>query len=125
MSDTPTTWTLARLADCSDPDTVTSPGALWLASVADSATDLAGLDPDDRTDAIHELADNAVPIYTREVWSVFVDLGAYQTDTSDLGPPLVDMEDQAKLALYVIAETLLHALVADLEDEDEDEAVTS
>ncbi len=119
-------WRLARLADCMDPDSVTSPGAQFLFSVEDDARERwEDTDPEDRdrllSDEWSEVADSAVPIYTREVWTMFVDLGAYQEDPTELGIDGSDMEQAAKVCLYMIAERLCHALADEWADEDETE----
>jgi len=110
-------WELARLADVSDPDSVTTAGAVWLREVEEAILELleevdAGLSADDLVDRAHEVADTAVPIYTPELWKVFVDLGAWQVDTSEFGP-IEDMEKGAQIALYVTAETLVNAIVGE------------
>lgn len=102
-----TVWQLARLADCADPDTDASPGAAWLHGVEAAAQEI------EDEDEVSELADQLVPIYTAEVWSVFTDLGAYNEDPTDLGCDGSDMEQAAKVCLYIIAERLLHALKED------------
>ena len=109
-----TAYELARLADCMSPDSPTSAGAVFLLRLVDDLAEI--LEADDRTDAVHEAADSAVPIYTHEVWSTFVDLGAYQEDPTELGADASDMEQAAKVALYMIAERCLFAL---LEETDE------
>ena len=114
----PAVFALAADADCCAPDTAQSPGAVWLVRVAESALEawtwatehdeLAEL----LEDGSHELADGAVPIYTVDLWRVFMDLGAWQTDTEESGP-VEDMTKGAQTALYVIARTLVEALFAD------------
>ncbi len=116
-----TIYTLARMAECYDPDSLTSPGGRWLQIVESAASDLA--DYDDQEDGMHEVADSLVPIYAAEVWAVFVDLGAYQQDVDDYGP-ITDMEKGAQIALYMIAETLLRAVLeddAETTDDDDDD----
>jgi hypothetical protein len=124
---------LATLADCGSPDDRESPGALFLASIARSVAEhcnqYAGTpeDGDDWPlivgelsdgDAAHEIADNAVPIYTHERWQVFTDLQAYNEDVSELGE--VDGDDLTRsvagVALYMIAERLVHALAEELSE---------
>ena len=105
-----TVWTLAGMADVGSPDSVTSPGALWLQRVAGAASELeADRDGDD----VAELADSLVPIYTHERWQVFVDLAAYNEELDDLGGPSGDMTNDAGAALYMIAERLLMAVAED------------
>jgi hypothetical protein len=56
-----------------------------------------------------------VPIYTHERWQVFVDLQAYQEDVSEYGDA-DDLTNAAGVALYMIAERLVHALATELSD---------
>lgn len=120
-------WRLARLADCSDPDKVDSPGALFLFSIEDDARErwedmtTDEREADDIVDTWHEVADRAVPIYTHELWSMFVDLGAYNEDPTELGITADDMTLCAQVALYMIAERLCHALADEWRNEDDDE----
>jgi len=105
-------YQLASLVGCASPDTLDSPGARFLLRVQDSARELVeGAEPgEDLTDAIHERADAAVPIYTHEMWATFVDLGAYEEVVTEYGP-IEDMGQAAQVALYMIAERLLSTLV--------------
>ena len=104
-----TVWQLARMAGVSDPDSQESAGAVWLRRVEGTADEL-GEYGDDVEDAIHELADSLVPIYTHERWQVFVDLAAYQVDIADWVAGSEDMETLAGYALYEVARTLLTEL---------------
>lgn len=119
---------LARMAEVQSPDSATSPGAEWLASVERDARDLienhkdstTGIDVDDYHDEITEYADNAVPVYTHNRWEVFVDLCAYTEDVTEFGEP-EDMTAAAGVALYMIAERLIRAIVeAEAESSDDD-----
>lgn len=103
-------YELADLADCSAPDSHTSPGAEWLRLVANDAPELYPLSESDRSDRVSELADSDVPIYTHNKWEVFVDLGAWQEDPSELGGETADMDKASNICLYIIAERLLLAL---------------
>lgn len=107
----PTPFELAGMAGCSSPDSVDSAGAAWLARVAHDAEELAEDQGDDLTDGIAERADANVPIYTHELWEVFVDLGAYQEDVNELIGAETDTEKMAQVALYMIAERPLAALL--------------
>lgn len=120
-------YQLARMADVVSPDSDASPGAAFLLHVAgltdDLLSDNPGADIDTLSDSITEQADNAVPVYTHEKWQTFVDLCAYTEDVSEFGP-ITDMENAADLALYMIAERLIHAVIKDRRangDEDDDE----
>ncbi len=109
-------YQLAILAGVSSPDDLESQGALFLLSAAEDYTDrfYAG-EVDENT--IHEVADNAVPIYTHKRWQVFVDLCAYGEDISEFAP-FDNMTRQAGVALYVIAERLVRALADEREEEE-------
>lgn len=122
-----TPWALARLADCLDPDTEDSPGARFLCRVRDSVIEdwerLTEHDSDpDYDGAVSEIADACVPTYTADLWTTFVDLGAYREDVTEFGP-IKSMDKAARDALYIIANGLVYALVeegkelADAEEE--------
>jgi hypothetical protein len=114
---------LASLADCASPDSIESPGAVFLARVARDVTDYVSdaedADPRDAlanvSDWSHGIADSAVPVYTHERWATFVDLGAYNEDVSDYGA-MDDLTNAAGVALYMIAERLVHALAEELSE---------
>jgi hypothetical protein len=106
-------YVLAGLAETACPDSPTSPGAEWLRLVANAAQECTErcLDEDEElSDAVHEIADSLVPIYTHERWATFVDLAAYNVDLDDYSPS-EDMSERAGLALYVVAERLLNSLL--------------
>jgi hypothetical protein len=120
MGDTPTVWVLANYAEVSDPDSTTSPGAVWLRSVRDAFVEaLKQADEGSYlTDIITEVADNCVPIYTHEMWRIFVDLGAYSVDISEYysspdhfdGSDPAQMTKMAQTALYAAARMLCAGL---------------
>src|SRR5690606_2396909 len=91
----------------------------FLLRVQDSARELVeDAKPDeDLTDAIHERADAAVPIYTHDMWATFVDLAAYEEVVTEYGP-IEDMGQAAQVALYMIAERLLSTLVEEARTEE-------
>jgi hypothetical protein len=117
-------WTVFRLAneaDCSSPDSVDSVGACFLSNVRDAALELcAGLvqlnattDEFDRIDdngSLTEIADGAPSVYTYTLWQQFTDLGAWTEDVTEFGE-ITDMEDGARVALYMIADRLAHVIV--------------
>lgn len=109
-----TVYQLARMADTASPDSPDSPGAKWLAYVELCAEDVTD------EDGITEAADQAVPVYTYEMWQTFVDLAAWQEDITEFGP-VEEMEKGAQVALYMIADSLIHALVEDRADDSEDD----
>ena len=107
---------MAGMAGCASPDGLDSAGADWLRQVASSAAEVVA-EVDDIDDAryddrLHEMADGLVPIYTHNRWQVFVDLAAYQEDVTEFGP-IEDMERAAGVALYIIAERLVAAIIED------------
>jgi hypothetical protein len=111
---------LASLADCYSPDSIESPGARFLAGVAESVAEYltAGEGPNadavaSLDDAAHEIADSAVPIYTHDRWATFTDLGAYNEDVTEYGA-MDDLTNAAGVALYMIAERLVRALAEEL-----------
>jgi hypothetical protein len=129
---------LATLADCASPDSVDSPGAVFLARIArDVAEWVEGYmdaNPSERPgsidmgDAANEIADGAVPIYTHNRWATFVDLAAYVEDVSELMSDAGDdLTAAAGVALYMIAERLVTTLAEELsaaldaDDEEDDE----
>lgn len=120
-----TAFRLANEVDCGCPDTDESAGADLLRSVRDSFVDAVENDPatwlteDDWADAVHEIADGAPSIYTHRKWLEFVDLTAYNEDLDDLGGTSGDMERDAGVALYIIADRLVHRLHEMLMDDDE------
>lgn len=134
------TWTAFRLsseADCMSPDSADSEGARFLGSVRNEiveaieqadADDLENLDDDG---SLHEIADNAPDYRTHTRWQEFVDLGGYQEDISEYGDYGDDLTRAAGVALFMIADKLVRAIVdgaieahgedADETEEDEDE----
>lgn len=65
-----------------------------------------------------------MPVYTHNIWQVFVDLGAYREDVTELADPERGMEHMAQVALYMIAERLLYALTEGDDEEDEEDEDT-
>ena len=119
-------YELASLADCHSPYANGSPGAIFLLRVRDGLLehfDWCECLPRDRhADAVHEIADGAPDAYDYPRWQEFVDLGAWERDISEVTGDLdlTDLTDAAGLALCMIAEELLNALLA-LDDPTEDE----
>ncbi len=122
MTDTLNAYELARLADCHGPDTLESPGAMWLLRVADAAEEARTYEAfaGDRDEGIHELADVLVPVYTSQRFDIFHDLAAWGEDVADYGP-FDTMEDQVAAILYAIARRLLEALLEERDEDDEEE----
>ncbi len=130
-----TSWQLARLADCSDPDqhdgigfsddqdtsnSDGSPGARFLRSVESDVLEQMS-DGYWSEDSPHEIADSCVPVYTHDLWATFTDLGAYSEDLADITDDTSDMNQNASLALYMIAARLAEAIHEQHEDEDSDD----
>ena len=127
MTDTRNQNQLADLADCACPDNDGSPGARFLALVADSAAEAMEYDTDndnDATDMANEAADGCVPTYTYDLWTTFVDLAAWQEDVTEFAQSDTDMESMARIALYQIGERLALALIEESREEanDDDDA---
>jgi len=120
-------FNLAGDAECASPDTSDSPGADFLKGVRDSVLDqwesVDDIHEPNYAGTVHEIADAAVPIYTHNMWSAFVDLAAYQEDPTELGVNGSDMGQAAGVCLYMIAERLAYALFAEIAEAiDEDAA---
>jgi hypothetical protein len=119
-----TVWELARMAECSDPDTDSSPGADFLRSIETSVKEALAYgyeqdydvtDEDWQSSTATEVADRCVPGYTHNLWVTFVDLAAYSEDLSDRAyeHDTDSPERLPSLALYVIGERLALALFSD------------
>lgn len=109
---------LANDADCFSPDTDDSSGAEFLRGVRDDVLEAVKSDrlaEEDASDVAHEVADGRVPIYTHDLWSTFVDLGAYQEDPTEVGEGWKDIEQCARVSLYLIADRLAHALFTEID----------
>ena len=105
-------YRLADLAECASPDSNSSPGAMFLISVQDGVNDATSYDPTQTewADQAAEIADDAPDVYTHTLWLEFIDLCAYREDPSDLGVDAHDMEQAARVCLYLIAERLANVL---------------
>ncbi len=120
-----TSWQLARLAGCADPDQHDglgfenaepregSAGANFLRRIEQDVDEYLNDKDDDRDsdDVVHEIADGAVPVYTHSLWAAFTDLSAYLEDPSDLTEDASDMTAAAASCLYMIAGRLAGALI--------------
>ena len=122
-TDTRTAWQLARLAECADPDSDTSPGADFLNNVeTDTLERIIDNDGEWDDDMAHEIADGAVPVYTYTRWQTFTDLAAWDEDPSEMGAcDDGDMTQMAAVCLYMIAERLARAIADEYEPADEDD----
>lgn len=74
---------LARQAGCQYPEDMESDGANWLYTLKQSREEISqgDYDRDSRDQVQHEFADDAVPIYSRVLWTVWVELGGYDHDS--------------------------------------------
>jgi hypothetical protein len=112
-----TVYTLARLADCAEPDTDETAGADFLRYTArDTAEHIAYVDDVrdiDVCDAAHDIADGAPSVYTAHRWAQYVDLAAYtEPIADDYGADVyTDPTAGAGVALYAIAHRLTCALI--------------
>ena len=108
---------LASIADCASPDSRESAGAIWLRQIQDYFNENFGSNVEYPEDFAAQAADYMVPVYTHELWSIFVDLAAYREDVSELGFVVFDSTNPDRLpmtALYMIAERLVNALIEEL-----------
>jgi hypothetical protein len=117
---------LAALLDCAGPDSPESPGAQFLNRVRNCLLDYftytknedQGID--DIYDTIWEIADSSVNVYTFPMWQEFVDLALWQDEVEYLDND-DDMTRIAMRVMYRAAERLCHALLAEdnpFEDDD-------
>ena len=125
-------YALANDAGCQCPDTQKSPGAEFLMRVRDALVEAvscgriywqgeaASTDgaQEDRGDVISEIADDMPSVYTYPRWQAFTDLCAWEVspDVIDDFGATSDLTDHAGHCLTRIAETLLYALCADLDE---------
>lgn len=130
-----TVFGLANNAECGDPNHEGTAGASFLRSVRDSFVEAVEYGrlvsgQEDDTDVIHEIANDAPDVYTSVKWAEFVDLDAYREDPSDYfdNGQITDMDTAAGNCLFIIAERLCWALLAELTDArtaDEDAEVSA
>ena len=74
-------WEIARMAETpSTPEGKDSDGAKWLMTCYEVAKDFAENDDAYFMDNAHEIADGLVPIYTSQLWNIWVDCGGYNND---------------------------------------------
>jgi hypothetical protein len=123
----PAIYALAQAVDAGTPDTMDSPGAVFLVQTyeafVESVTywfeDNDDVEPDiddyRNEDAMREVADGAPSVYTHARWQQFVDLAAYTEDIDELGSGETDMTKLAGIALYTIAERIGDVLLDDIE----------
>ena len=107
-------YQLARMAYCCSPDADDSPGADFLNIVRDAVHEHHEHDywSPHPSDDIVDLADLCVPVYTYNLMTTMVELGAYDEDVSEYSP--TDIESAARAALYVIAERLMIEIATDI-----------
>jgi hypothetical protein len=74
---------------------------------------------DDVYDIIHEVADNAVPIYTNDRWDVFHSVGGHyfgETVAAEYGDLPKDMTEAAGMILYYIATMIGHEVLREMQE---------
>lgn len=118
-------YQLSRRADCASPDSLDSAGALFLTSVRDGVLELITWDATRWVEVVEgddvqsinddggvsQIADDAPDVYTYRMWAEFVDLSAYLEDPPEYGVDRSDMEQSARVCLYMIAERLAFVLM--------------
>lgn len=111
-----TAYELARLADCLDPQNSTSPGGLFLTNVRDMTVEM--ISDDDITERrVWEISDSAPDIYNYARMQEFADLGAWCEDITEYTDASGDIIKDAGIALMLIAERLVRALLSSVEIE--------
>ena len=131
--DDPRNWTSFRIAneiDCACPDSPESAGAKMLDSVRDAVVQAyfyndQDVSEDAFSDIVSECADGGPDIYTYTMWQEFVDLAAYNEDPTELGADGSDMDQCARICLYLISERCARAVADALTELDEDESEES
>lgn len=115
---------MANHMGCASPDSPTSPGAVWLTHIHDAVVEAyenGQFDGQD-DDVAFELADSLVPVYTADVWEVFVNLAGYSgVDDVTVMQAGEDMTDFAKRVLCAMFETAVHGWVEERQEIDAQE----
>jgi hypothetical protein len=114
-----TAYALARLADCLDPQNSTSPGAIFLTNVRDMTVEMI-TDGDITERRVWEISDSAPDVYNYARMQEFADLGAWGEDITDYADASRDIIKDAGIALMIIAERLIRALLSSVDIEIED-----
>ena len=124
-------YQLAKLAECASPDAPESPGGLFLSSVFNDVRERLDYSLTDEPDVsvivrswdddgtINEIADNAPDVYTYTRWQEFTDLAAWDEYVSEFGD-VGSLTQTAGVALYMIAERLVRALLDEIADNVDD-----
>lgn len=73
-------YDLSRMAGCSQPEGEDTDGAKFLRECISMAMEIDNYYDEVGSDEIAETADGLVPIYTNELWNVWVDCGGYRHD---------------------------------------------
>lgn len=112
--------TLARLAQCAEPDSRVSEGADFLALVRDKVVEMAEEFGEVSTPYREAIQDAAADIGSEAEpsvkWRRFVDLSAYKENVTEFGRPSPDTpEGHADLALFFIGFRLASALITEIE----------
>ncbi len=93
---------MASIIDSASPSSLSSKGAELLDDLRYYI--LEWLNNNDEPLDVNQVANEALPIYTHDIWETFVDLCAYNEDIEVWVDENSDMNQQAGFALYVIAE---------------------
>jgi hypothetical protein len=117
-------WQLANLADCSADN---EEAAEFLENIAADVVEAAGdVDPDDfareyvdnYSGRAHEISNRAPCVYTATMWLQFVGTAAHREDITEyVDLTEFDFDKCARVALYIIAERLVNALVNAIADD--------
>jgi hypothetical protein len=123
-----TAYALVANADISLTGDHNSAGARWLLNVQTDAresfkwaVESDGREPAEVAedqDMLHEIADAAAPVYTAEIFAVYVDIQGWQADISELlDPTFGDVsslpERIAQITLYQVARDIMSALFSE------------
>lgn len=109
-----TVYELARMADCGDPDSADTYGGAFLRNVRD---DVAEALENGYSVNIHEIADSMPSPYTYQRLAQLIDLQGYTEDLTEYPNETNNIEKLAGVALYLIAERLVRALIEEFEIE--------
>lgn len=112
---------LSELESLADVRGIDDAGREYLIRVAEGVEE-AYADYEGRTDEfsdlVHEVVDNALSVYTYEIWKTFVGLCAWDEDVSEYGTS-EGMTQAASVAIFMIGERLANAIWCKLQEEGE------
>lgn len=105
---------LARMADCGDPSSADTYGGAFLRDVRDIVAENV---QNGYPVNIHEIADSVPSPYTYQRLAQLIDLRGYTEDLTEYPNETNNIEKLAGVALYLIAERLVRALIEEFEIE--------